>query len=108
MIWDPRKSERPICTFSDHTAAVKALGWCPWQKNIIASGGGSSDKSIKFWNVNEGKLINSHDTNSQVCSLIWNPINKELLTAHGYSHFQLSVWNYPTMEKVGDMYGHKD
>ena len=36
----------------EHTAAVKALAWCPWQSNVLASGGGTADRSIKFWNVN--------------------------------------------------------
>ncbi|KAL6342616.1 hypothetical protein AAG906_012477 [Vitis piasezkii] len=35
----------------DHTAAVKALAWCPFQRNLLASGGGGSDGCIKFWNT---------------------------------------------------------
>ena len=26
---------------SAHQAAVKALAWCPWQRNVLASGGGN-------------------------------------------------------------------
>lgn len=88
LIWDPRRLETPVCYFKEHTAAVKALGWCPWQKNLVCSGGGSIDKTVKFWNVNEGRLLDSYDTDSQVCSLIFNPRSKELVTAHGYSQNQ--------------------
>ncbi|KAI3904399.1 hypothetical protein MKW98_014579 [Papaver atlanticum] len=35
----------------DHTAAVKALAWCPFQANLLASGGGGGDRCIKFWNT---------------------------------------------------------
>ncbi|KAH7672233.1 Anaphase promoting complex Cdc20 Cdh1 and Ama1 subunits protein [Dioscorea alata] len=34
--------------FDDHMAAVKALAWCPFQSNLLASGGGGSDRCIKF------------------------------------------------------------
>ncbi|KAI5312008.1 hypothetical protein L3X38_041181 [Prunus dulcis] len=32
----------------DHTAAVKALAWCPFQGNLLAPGGGGGDRCIKF------------------------------------------------------------
>ena len=31
----------PNAILRDHSAAVKALAWCPWQRNLLASGGGS-------------------------------------------------------------------
>lgn len=26
-------------TFNEHQGAVKALAWCPWQQNLLATGG---------------------------------------------------------------------
>lgn len=49
-----------------HLAAVKALAWCPFQANLLASGGGTADRCIRFWNTHTGALINSIDTHSQV------------------------------------------
>jgi len=49
-----------------HCAAVKALAWCPFQSNLLASGGGTADRCIKFWNTSTGALLNSIDTHSQV------------------------------------------
>ena len=108
MIWDPRRPESPLHSFKEHKAAVKALAWCPWQKNLVASGGGSEDKTIKFWRVDEGKMISSHKNSSQVCSLLWNPLDRELLSAHGYSQYQLTLWKYPSMDIAGEFFGHKD
>ncbi len=34
-----------------HSAAVKAMAWCPWQSNGLATGGGSNDRTIRFWNT---------------------------------------------------------
>ena len=50
---------------TDHQAAVKALAWSPHERNLLASGGGTADRSIKFWNAASGALINSVDTGSQ-------------------------------------------
>ena len=52
--------------------------------NLLASGGGTADRCIKFWNTNTGALLNSIDTHSQVCSLQWNKHERELLSSHGY------------------------
>jgi cell division cycle protein 20 (cofactor of APC complex) len=55
---------RPKAILREHKAAVKAIAWCPWQRNLLATGGGSLDKSIKFWNTNTCTLINSFSTES--------------------------------------------
>jgi len=52
---------------TEHEAAVKALAWCPLQKNLLGSGGGCDDRSIKFWNTDSGNLISSTRVESQVC-----------------------------------------
>lgn len=64
-----RNNSQSIYSFNQHQAAVKALAWCPWQNNILASGGGTADRSIRFWNVNTGKL------QRQAHAIIWIIIN---------------------------------
>uniref|UniRef100_A0A7S3YT40 CDC20/Fizzy WD40 domain-containing protein n=1 Tax=Lotharella globosa TaxID=91324 RepID=A0A7S3YT40_9EUKA len=103
-IWDMTSSS-PVHTF-EHKAAVKALSWCPTQRSVLATGAGTADRHIRFFNTNVGKMMSSVDTDSQVCSLQWNPNGKELVSAHGFSKNQLSVWNYPSMTKIADLTGH--
>lgn len=91
---------------SDHCAAVKALAWCPFQANLLASGGGTADRCIKFWNTHTGAMLNSVDTQSQVCALQWNTHERELLSSHGYSQNQLCLWKYPSMVKMAEFTGH--
>ncbi len=98
--------ENPIYTFSEHQAAVRALAWCPWQPTTLATGGGTADRCIKFWNVNSGTCLNSIDTKSQVCSLLFSTNYKELISAHGYANNQLTIWKYPSMTKQIDLTGH--
>jgi cell division cycle protein 20 (cofactor of APC complex) len=104
-IWDA--SYRQLHRINAHEAAVKALAWCPWKNNLLASGGGTEDRCIKFWNSVSGKIIESIDTKSQVCALIWNPYEREILSSHGYMHNQLCLWKYPTMTKIQEFTGHE-
>jgi cell division cycle protein 20 (cofactor of APC complex) len=108
-IWDAEATgyaPAPKFTMNAHQAAVKALAWCPWQENTLASGGGTADRCIKFWNTQSGALLNSVDTKSQVCSLVWSPHERELLSSHGFSQNQLTVWKFPQMTKVTELTGH--
>ena len=105
-IWDPRKGDEALFSFNHHQAAVKAVGWCPFQSNLLATGGGSTDKSKKFWNTATGTLTNSVDTGSQVCSLKWSKEHRELLSSHGYADNQLVLWKYPTKSNIARINTH--
>lgn len=96
----------PIHVLNEHQAAVRALSWCPWSPNILASGGGTADRCIKFWNVSNGSLINSVDTNSQVCAVLFSKNYNEIISAHGYANNQLTIWKYPSMIKQAELTGH--
>nr|XP_012466493.1 unnamed protein product [Gossypium raimondii] len=86
--------------------AVKALAWCPFQSNLLATGGGGGDRTIKFWNTHTGACLNSVDTGSQVCSLLWSKNERELLSSHGFTQNQLTLWKYPSMVKMAELTGH--
>ena len=59
--------------FKEHCAAVKALAWCPYDSDILASGGGTEDKCIKIWNVQKGTCIRSIDTKAQARQAFFFP-----------------------------------
>eukprot|EP01052_Picozoa_sp_SAG31_P032976 SAG31_NODE_3672_length_4001_cov_3.839313_3_plen_186_part_00 len=65
-IWDHGRTTARL-TFSNHCAAVKALAWCPFRSNLLASGGGTADRTIRFWNSSSG-CANTCDV--VVCSAI--------------------------------------
>lgn len=50
MVWD-KLNDQPTFKWSEHQAAVKAIAWSPHQRGILASGGGTADRTIKFWNT---------------------------------------------------------
>ncbi|KAL9267678.1 Cell division cycle 20.1, cofactor of APC complex-like protein [Drosera capensis] len=110
-IWDKSMASSESATqwlhrLDDHTAAVKALAWCPFQSNMLASGGGGNDRCIKFWNTHTGACLNSVDTGSQVCALLWSKSERELLSSHGFIQNQLILWRYPSMVKMAELTGH--
>ncbi|GFQ97760.1 cell division cycle protein 20 homolog [Trichonephila clavata] len=97
----------PLHTFNEHQAAVKALAWCPWQQNVLASGGGTADRHIRFWNCSLGSSLNAIDAKSQVCAILWSKEYKELISGHGFANNELIIWKYPSMTKVCELTGHK-
>lgn len=105
-IWDGVSSSTPKHVLTEHQAAVKALAWSPHERNLLASGGGTADRTMKFWNASSGALLNSVDTGSQVCALQWSPKENEILSSHGYAENQLCLWKYPTLAKVKELKGH--
>jgi cell division cycle protein 20 (cofactor of APC complex) len=116
MIWDLGYND-PRHVLREHTAAVKALAWCPWQKGLLATGGGTSDKTMKFWNTETGNLIQSVNTSTQVCSLVWNKYDKEIASSHGFSTLlnpnevskcSIRLWKYPNMTQFGEIAAHDD
>lgn len=96
----------PRLILKQHKAAVKALDWCPFHRGLLASGGGTADRTVKFWNSSSGAVLNSIDTGSQVCSIVWSKHQRELCSSHGYSENQLILWKYPNMTKIKELTGH--
>ncbi|KAM8960860.1 cell division cycle protein 20 homolog B [Pelodytes ibericus] len=90
-----------------HSTAVKAINWCPWLQETIAVGGGMTDGHIHICDISTGKRIHSTNTYSQICSILWLPETKELVTGHGTQNNQMSIWQYPSLSKVTDLYGHR-
>ena len=122
FIWDVRKlnnkllnisnlnevnnSIKPLFVNNFHIAAVKALSWCPWQRHVLATGGGSKDRSLKIFNCDTNKIIKNVDTGSQVCAVLWNKKEREIISSHGFNKNQITIWNYQKMKKVCELKGH--
>lgn len=75
-----------------HRSAVKAIAWCPWKPQLLATGGGSADRHIRLWDTTSGECLENVDTGSQISSLIWSRHGHELLSSHGYERNHLALW----------------
>jgi cell division cycle protein 20 (cofactor of APC complex) len=101
-IWDIRTSSARFSN-NEHTASVKALAWCQWQSNLLASGGGANDEKIVFWNTSTGTKDSVIHTGSQVTQLVFSKSYREILSSHGSSQNSLTLWKYPSLQKVCDI-----
>ncbi|PON64057.1 Guanine nucleotide-binding protein, beta subunit [Trema orientale] len=105
FVWN-QHSTQPVLKYCEHTAAVKAIAWSPHLHGLLASGGGTADRCIRFWNTTTNSHLSCMDTGSQVCNLVWSKNVNELVSTHGYSQNQIIVWRYPTMSKLATLTGH--
>ena len=110
-IWAMGRDSTPLHSITAHQSAVKAVSWCPWQHNVLATAGGTVDRIIRIWNTGSMSELYMADTGSQVSSIAWNSEYREFVTGHGFSHNQLTIWKYPrnmseSLMKVADLTGH--
>ncbi|OXB40919.1 hypothetical protein B1J92_L06578g [Nakaseomyces glabratus] len=104
-IWDISdiRSPRLVHTLP-HNAAVKAVSFCPWSKSLLATGGGSKDRKIKFWHTLTGTLVKEIQTTGQITSLIWSVRYKQLVATFGFGDIDnpilLTVYSYPSLERL--------
>ncbi|MCI4390809.1 hypothetical protein PGIGA_G00127220 [Pangasianodon gigas] len=105
LVWN-HSSVLPMQQYTEHSAAVKAISWSPHQHGLLASGGGTADRCIRFWNTLTGQPLQCTDTGSQVCNLAWSKHTNELVSTHGYSQNQILVWKYPSLTQVAKLTGH--
>ncbi|XP_068560273.1 cell division cycle protein 20 homolog B-like [Cebidichthys violaceus] len=100
-------SRQPIATMTQ-PSAVKAMAWCPWQRKVIATGGGWNDGELRVWDTDSGTCVTSANTNSQICSLRWAERSRRLVTGHGLPHHRVTCWSweFPSLRPVYQLSGH--
>lgn len=69
FVWN-NHSTQPVLKYCEHTAAVKAIAWSPHLHGLLASGGGTADRCIRFWNTTTNTHLSCMDTGSQVWTII--------------------------------------
>uniref|UniRef100_A0A674DRF4 Cell division cycle 20 homolog n=1 Tax=Salmo trutta TaxID=8032 RepID=A0A674DRF4_SALTR len=104
------------CTLMNLTKRFLALAWCPWQPTLLlvevapvttASGMSTMAPASMVWTLTECvfayqpflKLLSA----LQISSLMFAPNYKELVSSHGYSHDNIVIWKYPSLNS-----GHED
>lgn len=107
-IWDIESIDHPQLKHTlFHTAAVKALAYCPWSTSLLASGGGSKDRNVRFWHTKSGTLLQTIATDWQITSILWSTIRKELVVTFGFStgkeDVMLRVFSYPNMQYLKEV-----
>ncbi|KAL8968583.1 MAG: hypothetical protein Q9183_002398 [Haloplaca sp. 2 TL-2023] len=87
-----------------HSAAIKAIAFCPWQPGLIATGGGSNDRGIHFYHILSGACLATINVQAQVTSLIWSTTRHEIAATFGYAQpehpYRIAVFSWPECRQV--------
>ena len=59
-------------------------------------------------NADRGTLVKSISTMSQVCAVEWDYDSRTLISSHGFSKYQMCLWDYETSELLYEFMGHKN
>jgi len=84
-----------LYSFNEHTAPVKAIEYIPFMgfgANMVATGGGANDHTVRIWNLSSGTRHSSFDASSQIVSIVCNKTYSEMITGHGNPHPGVRVW----------------
>ncbi|KAL6152800.1 hypothetical protein ACJBU6_07978 [Exserohilum turcicum] len=85
-------------------AAVKAMAFCPWQRGLIAIGGGSNDRCVRFYHTRSGTCLAIIDCAAQVTSLVWSQTRREIAATFGFAQpehpYRIAVFAWPSCEQV--------
>ncbi|EAY08010.1 WD repeat protein, putative [Trichomonas vaginalis G3] len=92
-IWDFRALSNPYSSYCEHSAAVRALSFSSINPDLIVSGGGTTDKTIRIWDINTCVTSKTVQTGSQICNLIWNERYDTILSTHGFSQNSICLWS---------------
>lgn len=98
-IWDLRSNRIPAVQHRN-AAEVKSLAWCPWKRNLLASGSGYIDGTIRMWHGDH--LSDVIATFSDVNGIGWNSSRQELVSIHGMPTPCIALWNCNNLKKVKD------
>lgn len=87
-----------------HSAAIKAVAFCPWQRGLIATGGGSNDRAIHFYHTFSGACLATINVHAQVTSLIWSTTRREIAATFGYAQpdhpYRVAVFSWPDCRQI--------
>ncbi|ODV92082.1 hypothetical protein CANCADRAFT_16096, partial [Tortispora caseinolytica NRRL Y-17796] len=83
-----------------HRAAVKAMAFCPNRSSLLCTGGGSNDKTLRFWHSKTGTLLKTINVKAQVTSIGWSAHCRQLYATFGYPNpehqTRITVFNVPS------------
>jgi len=90
---DKKFTPESLAKFTDHRAAVKAIAWSPYRRGRFVSGGGTADRTLRFWDSKSLSCMGVVETGSQVCNVAWSSNIDEIVTTHGFSQNHIVIWD---------------
>ena len=109
-LWDVRMFEHSLLDL-EHDAVVKAMGFCTADPDVLCTGGGPGDDTLRLWDTKYNGptvrgLIREVETEGPIYDLAWSASGNELCTGHGDPFNQVSVWSHDTYFRVANLRTH--
>lgn len=95
-VWDLQQKKRAQ-TLSGHAATVSSLQFTPDNARLVSAG---QDKTVRIWNVADGKAVHQFETPAAVHSLVLNKDASRIVTAHADN--LIRVWPADAKPAEGD------
>jgi len=90
----------PIRAFEGHSHTVNSVAYSPDGQTALS---GSSDNTMKLWNLSTGELIHSFEGySSDVLSVAFSPDGERVLSG---SDKEMTLWNLSTREVIAFRFG---
>ncbi len=100
QLWDT-SSKKLLLAYRDHVVEIRAMAWSPDGKYIAS---GDTKGNIHVWNVNDGKLLLTHASNTRLWTLGWSPDGKRI--ASGGDSGIVEVWSTDNSKVLVTYSGH--
>lgn len=89
---DQRMAMKEILRYYEHQAVSKGLTF--FDRNLIITGGGGRDKTLRVWDTNTGKTLYSKDTGNQIVGIHKMDNDHDFFVAEGWPDSKVSYWSY--------------
>ena len=96
-------SWRCINTLTAHNGSINSIHISPDGSFIVS---GSSDCTMKIWEINVGRLIWNIQTTTSIYSVAFNPVIIDLVASGDSKNF-IKLWDVSSGNKIRTLIGHK-
>ncbi|CAJ0586708.1 unnamed protein product, partial [Mesorhabditis spiculigera] len=111
-VWDSSRvtarGQTPTYVLNDHTASVKAVQFSNFKRGLLATGGGTTDPTVKLWDTMTGALTKTIKVDSQVTAIRFNKDYKEMIVGLGRTANTLKIFKHPNYQEIANIAGHTD
>lgn len=92
IIWDANTFTK-VLSIKGHSKRVLSVDYSPDGETIIS---GSEDEAIKFWNIHNGKEVNTINTGSKVRGIKYSPDGITIASRSTYPNYNIKLWDAST------------
>ena len=107
-VWDFRNLTKSFLEYKESKSSVRAVEWSPIDSDIVCIGGGTGDRNIRLFSIVNGETTSTTSVGAQICNLFWNKDYNEIVSTHGFSDFNISLWQGKDLKHITTYHANHD